>query len=56
MRILLSNDDGYFSPGGGAPRPRLEITVVAWNAIAAVRQLAHLNRPLSLHRAGNAST
>jgi 5'-nucleotidase len=58
MRILLSNDDGYFSPGlaalAEALRPLGEITVVApeRDRSGASNSLT-LDRPLSLHRAGN---
>jgi 5'-nucleotidase len=58
MRILLSNDDGYFAPGlaalAEALRPLGEITVVApeRDRSGASNSLT-LDRPLSLHRAGN---
>ena len=58
MRILLSNDDGYFAPGlaalAEALKPFGEITVVApeRDRSGASNSLT-LDRPLSLHRAGN---
>lgn len=58
MRILLSNDDGYFAPGlaalAEALQPLGEITVVApeRDRSGASNSLT-LDRPLSLHRAGN---
>ncbi|MDP2810406.1 MAG: 5'/3'-nucleotidase SurE [Rhodocyclaceae bacterium] len=58
MRILLSNDDGYFAPGIEALAAALseiaEITVVApeRNRSGASNSLT-LDRPLSLHRAAN---
>lgn len=58
MRILLSNDDGYFAPGLAALHEALsplgEITVVApeRDRSGASNSLT-LDRPLSLHRAGN---
>jgi 5'-nucleotidase len=58
MRILLSNDDGYFSPGLAALHEALvpfgEVTVVApeRDRSGASNSLT-LDRPLSLHRAGN---
>jgi 5'-nucleotidase len=58
MRILLSNDDGYFAPGlaalAEALRPLGEITVVApeRDRSGASNSLT-LDRPLSLRRAGN---
>ena len=58
MRILLSNDDGYFAPGLAALAEGLaplgEITVVApeRDRSGASNSLT-LDRPLSLHRAHN---
>jgi len=58
MRILLSNDDGYFAPGLAALHEALsplgEITVVApeRDRSGASNSLT-LDRPLSLYRAGN---
>ncbi|MBX3717956.1 MAG: 5'/3'-nucleotidase SurE [Burkholderiales bacterium] len=58
MRILLSNDDGYFAPGLAALHEALaplgEITVVApeRDRSGASNSLT-LDRPLSLHRASN---
>jgi 5'-nucleotidase len=58
MRILLSNDDGYFAPGlaalAQALQPLGEITVVApeRDRSGASNSLT-LDRPLSLHRASN---
>jgi 5'-nucleotidase len=58
MRILLSNDDGYFAPGLAALHEALsplgDITVVApeRDRSGASNSLT-LDRPLSLHRAGN---
>ena len=58
MRILLSNDDGYFAPGlaalAEALQPLGEITVVApeRDRSGASNSLT-LDRPLSLHRASN---
>ncbi len=58
MRILLSNDDGYFAPGLAALHdvlaPLGEVTVVApeRDRSGASNSLT-LDRPLSLHRAGN---
>ena len=58
MRILLSNDDGYFAPGiaalAQALAPLGEITVVApeRDRSGASNSLT-LDRPLSLHRASN---
>ena len=58
MRILLSNDDGYFAPGLAALHEALaplgEITVVApeRDRSGASNSLT-LDRPLLLHRAGN---
>jgi len=58
MRILLSNDDGYFSPGIAALAEALkdlaEIVVVApeRNRSGASNSLT-LDRPLSLRKAGN---
>ena len=58
MRILLSNDDGYFAPGlntlAQALAPLAEITVVApeRNRSGASNSLT-LDRPLSVRRAGN---
>jgi 5'-nucleotidase len=58
MRILLSNDDGYFAPGLAALalalQPLGEITVVApeRDRSGASNSLT-LDRPLSLHRASN---
>ncbi len=58
MRILLSNDDGYFAPGlaalAEALAPLGEITVVApeRDRSGASNSLT-LDRPLSLHRASN---
>ncbi len=59
MRILLSNDDGYFAPGlaalAQALEPLGEITVVApeRDRSGASNSLT-LDRPLSLHRASTA--
>ena len=56
MRILLSNDDGYFAPGlerlAAALAPRAEITVVAPAAdrTGASNSLT-LDRPLTVRRA-----
>ena len=58
MRILLSNDDGYFAPGlehlAAALRSRAEITVVApeRDRSGASNSLT-LDRPLSVRRAPN---
>ncbi|HEX4944633.1 MAG TPA: 5'/3'-nucleotidase SurE [Usitatibacteraceae bacterium] len=58
MRILLSNDDGYFAPGLAALAEALEplgsLTVVApeRDRSGASNSLT-LDRPLSLHRASN---
>src|ERR671936_1670038 len=58
MRILLSNDDGYFAPGlehlAAALAPRAEITVVApeRDRSGASNSLT-LDRPLSVRRAAN---
>ena len=58
MRILLSNDDGYFAPGlqslAEALSPRAEITVVAPAAdrTGASNSLT-LDRPLTVRRAPN---
>lgn len=58
MRILLSNDDGYYAPGLAALAEALEpfgrITVVApeRDRSGASNSLT-LDRPLSLHRASN---
>jgi 5'-nucleotidase len=58
MRILLSNDDGYFAPGlaalAAALQPLGEITVVApeRDRSGASNSLT-LDRPLYLRRAGN---
>lgn len=58
MRILLSNDDGYFAPGLAVLAkhlaPLAEITVVApeRNRSGASNSLT-LDRPLMLHQAGN---
>ena len=58
MRILLSNDDGYFAPGleqlAAALAPRAEITVVAPAAdrTGASNSLT-LDRPLTVRRAPN---
>jgi 5'-nucleotidase len=58
MRILLSNDDGYFAPGiaalAEALSPLAEITVVApeRDRSGASNSLT-LDRPLSWHRASN---
>lgn len=58
MRLLLSNDDGYFAPGlaalAEALAPLGEVTVVApeRDRSGASNSLT-LDRPLSLHRAGN---
>lgn len=58
MRILLSNDDGYYAPGlavlAAALEPLGEITVVApeRDRSGASNSLT-LDRPLSLHRASN---
>jgi 5'-nucleotidase len=58
MRILLSNDDGYFAPGlerlASALAPRAEITVVApeRDRSGASNSLT-LDRPLTVRRAPN---
>src|SRR6476469_10099181 len=58
MRILLSNDDGYFAPGlehlAAALAPHAEITVVAAerDRSGASNPLT-LDRPLSVRRAPN---
>src|SRR3954468_5245607 len=58
MRILLSNDDGYFAPGlehlAAALAPHAEITVVApeRDRSGASNSLT-LDRPLSVRRAPN---
>lgn len=58
MRILLSNDDGYFAPGLAALAEAMaalgEVTVVApeQNRSGASNSLT-LDRPLSLRKAGN---
>ena len=58
MRILLSNDDGYFAPGlehlAAALSPRAEITVVApeRDRSGASNSLT-LDRPLTVRRAAN---
>src|SRR5512140_1008024 len=58
MRILLSNDDGYFAPGlealAAALAPHAEITVVApeRDRSGASNSLT-LDRPLSVKRAAN---
>ena len=58
MRILLSNDDGYFAPGlerlAAALAPRAEITVVApeRDRSGASNSLT-LDRPLTVRRAAN---
>ncbi len=58
MRILLSNDDGYFAPGLGylaeALAPLAQVTVVApeRNRSGASNSLT-LDRPLMLHQASN---
>ena len=58
MRILLSNDDGYFAPGlerlAAALAPRAEITVVApeRDRSGASNSLT-LDRPLTVRRAPN---
>ncbi|MBL0141168.1 MAG: 5'/3'-nucleotidase SurE [Betaproteobacteria bacterium] len=58
MRILLSNDDGYFAPGlaalAEALKPLGDITVVApeRDRSGASNSLT-LDRPLSLHRVSN---
>src|SRR5947199_10641526 len=58
MRILLSNDDGYFAPGleqlAAALAPRAEVTVVApeRDRSGASNSLT-LDRPLSVRRAAN---
>jgi len=58
MHILISNDDGYLAPGLQALAEALrrfgEITVVApeQNCSGASNSLT-LNRPLTVHRAGN---
>ena len=58
MRILLSNDDGYFAPGleqlAAALAPRAEITVVApeRDRSGASNSLT-LDRPLAVRRAPN---
>jgi len=61
MRILVSNDDGYLSPGltalAEAMRPLGEVTVVApeQNSSGASNSLT-LNRPLTISRAENGFT
>jgi len=58
MRILLSNDDGYFAPGlehlAAVLKPRAEVTVVApeRDRSGASNSLT-LDRPLSVRRAPN---
>src|SRR4051794_2426491 len=58
MRILLSNDDGYFAPGlerlAAALAPHAEITVVApeRDRSGASNSLT-LDRPLTVRRAAN---
>src|SRR5512140_2819546 len=58
MRILLSNDDGYFAPGlealAGALAPHADITVVApeRDRSGASNSLT-LDRPLTVRRAPN---
>jgi 5'-nucleotidase len=58
MRILLSNDDGYFAPGlerlAAALAPHAEITVVApeRDRSGASNSLT-LDRPLTVRRAPN---
>src|SRR5574337_1929840 len=58
MRILLSNDDGYFAPGlehlAAVLAPRAEVTVVApeRDRSGASNSLT-LDRPLSVRRAPN---
>ena len=58
MRILISNDDGYFAPGlehlASALRERAEITVVApeRDRSGASNSLT-LDRPLFVRRAAN---
>ena len=56
MRILLSNDDGYFAPGlerlAAALAPRAEITVVAPEADrSGASNSLTLDRPLTVRRA-----
>jgi len=56
MRILLSNDDGYFAPGlerlAAALRPRAEVTVVAPEADrSGASNSLTLDRPLTVRRA-----
>ena len=58
MRILLSNDDGYFAPGlerlAAALAPRAEITVVAPEADrSGASNSLTLDRPLTVRRAPN---
>ena len=58
MRILLSNDDGYFAPGlehlAAALSPRAEITVVAPEADrSGASNSLTLDRPLTVRRAPN---
>ena len=58
MRILLSNDDGYFAPGleqlAAALAPRAQITVVApERARSGASNSLTLDRPLSVRRAPN---
>ena len=61
MRILVSNDDGYLSPGlaalTAAMRPLGEVTVVApeQNSSGASNSLT-LNRPLTISQADNGFT
>ena len=58
MRILLSNDDGYFAPGiealAEALRPLAEITVVAPERDRSGASNSHtLDRPMRLRQAAN---
>ena len=58
MRILLSNDDGYFAPGleqlAAALAPRAEVTVVAPEADrSGASNSLTLDRPLVVRRAPN---
>ena len=58
MRILLSNDDGYFAPGlerlAAALSPRAEVTVVAPQAdLSGASNSLTLDRPLTVRRAPN---
>jgi 5'-nucleotidase len=58
MRILLSNDDGYFAPGlerlAAALSSRAEVTVVAPQAdLSGASNSLTLDRPLTVRRAPN---